>query len=103
MNRNIILIYGSPETHPSSLWSPAVVHERCQEPRSYVLETPNGRMLRRNGRHIQEAEPAKKAVRFGCESPNTQHVLRTAPNIEHNSQQSLTVSRTDNGSSMCSA
>ena len=28
-------------THPLSLWSPAMVYGRCQEPLSYVLETPN--------------------------------------------------------------
>ena len=57
------------QTHPSSLWSPEVVHEKCQEPRSYVPETPDGRMLC-NRRHIQEVEPAKKAMRSMCEHPN---------------------------------
>ena len=35
-------------TLTSSMWLPAVVREKCQEPRSYVVETQNGRVLRRN-------------------------------------------------------
>ena len=59
------------QTLPSSLWSPAVVREKCQEPRSYVVETQNGRVLRRNRRHIREVESEKKTVRCECDSPNT--------------------------------
>ena len=44
------------QTLPSSLWSPAVVREKCQEPRSYVVETQNGRVLRRNRQHTRGVE-----------------------------------------------
>ena len=35
------------------------------------LETRNGRVLRRNRRHIRAAEYEKKTVRCECDSPNT--------------------------------
>jgi len=38
----------------SHKWIPAVVHSRRSEPRSYNVETTNGRVLRRNRRHIRE-------------------------------------------------
>ena len=38
----------------SGLWMPATILERCSEPRSYVVGTPNGGRLRRNRRHITE-------------------------------------------------
>lgn len=37
----------------SSKWSPAVVTQRCVEPRSYAVQTPSGKSLRRNRRHLR--------------------------------------------------
>ena len=59
------------QTLPSSLWSPAVVREKCQEPRSYVVETQNGRVLQRNRCHIRGVESEKKTVRCECDSPKS--------------------------------
>ena len=38
----------------SSKWSPAVVTQRCVEPRSYIVQTSSGKTLRRNCKHLRE-------------------------------------------------
>ena len=35
-------------------WQPATIHSKSHEPRSYILETPNGNLIRRNRIHIRE-------------------------------------------------
>ena len=35
-------------------WSPAVVTQMCTEPRSYIIKTPSGQVLRRNRKHLRE-------------------------------------------------
>ena len=56
----------------TGLWTPAQVKRRCDEPRSYIVETPNGRELRRNRSHIRDVEPPQKRVTFavGDEIPH---------------------------------
>ena len=49
-------------------WRPAVVKEKCQEPRSYIVETPNGNRLRRNRNHLRDINPVKP-VHFAEENP----------------------------------
>ena len=57
----------------SGRWTPATVKEKCLEPRSYVVHTPNGSILRRNRVHIRDLEPAKKTVTFDLNpSPDPQ-------------------------------
>ena len=34
-------------------WSPAVVTQTCTEPRSYIIKTPSGQVLRRNRKHLR--------------------------------------------------
>lgn len=41
---------------PGSTWTPAKVVERLDRPRSYGLETTDGKRLERNRRHIQSRE-----------------------------------------------
>ena len=41
------------QQQPSSKWEEAVIQEKCREPRSYILETPAGRRLRRNRANIR--------------------------------------------------
>ena len=48
----------------SGRWIPAVVKDKCMEPRSYLVVTPNGKTLRRNRSHLRSLAPAKKKVRF---------------------------------------
>ena len=35
-------------------WSPAIIRQACAEPRSYIIGTPTGQVLRRNRRHLKE-------------------------------------------------
>lgn len=35
-------------------WCTGTIVEKCSEPRSYVVETPNGNRLRRNRNHLRE-------------------------------------------------
>lgn len=53
----------------SKRWSPATVVQKSAEPRSYVLSTPSGSILRRNRRHILDVDQPVKRVRF---EPETQ-------------------------------
>ena len=42
----------------SSNCSPAVVTQRCVEPRSYIVETSSGKSLRRNRKHLRKDKSA---------------------------------------------
>ncbi len=44
------------QTHQG--WEPAVVIRQRDEPRSYTVQTPAGRMLRRNRRHLRKIHPS---------------------------------------------
>ena len=35
-------------------WCPATITKKCEEPRSYIVQTPNGTNLRRNRSHLRE-------------------------------------------------
>jgi hypothetical protein len=35
-------------------WSPGFIVSKCEQPRSYMVETPNGHILRRNRNHLKE-------------------------------------------------
>ena len=37
-----------------SVWNPGTIKEVCPEPRSYLVQTPNGGILRRNRRFLKE-------------------------------------------------
>jgi hypothetical protein len=38
-------------------WKPGTIREKCPEPRSYIVETPNGGTYRRNRRFLKELGP----------------------------------------------
>lgn len=42
----------------TGLWNPAVIKEKCVEPRSYLLSTNNGNIYRRNRHQLRERNPA---------------------------------------------
>ena len=42
------------QDHLDGTWTVAKVIEKCDEPRSFVVETPNGSRIRRNRRHIRD-------------------------------------------------
>lgn len=48
----------------TGMWTPAQVKNHSDEPRSYIVVTPNGRELRRNRAHIRDIEPSRKRVTF---------------------------------------
>ena len=48
------------QDHRDGTWTVAKVIKKCDEPRSFVVETPNGSRIRRNRRHIRDIpEPSK--------------------------------------------
>ena len=50
---------------PNASWEPATVRECCPDERSYVIETPNGSVLRRNRRFLKEiSDNAAKKFSF---------------------------------------
>jgi hypothetical protein len=55
-------------------WDPATITKVCDEPRSYVVSTPNGSSLRRNRSHIREmpSNNTKKHITFADEQPGKQ-------------------------------
>ena len=69
----------------SHLWKPASVQEVCDEPRSYVVATPTGSVLRRNRRHIAEAPQPRRSVSGGEINPPSieQHRSSTVTQTVH--------------------
>ena len=41
----------------SKTWCPGTVQAKCKEPRSYIVDTPNGTQLRRNRSMLREMQP----------------------------------------------
>ena len=46
---------------PNSMWTTAMVAEKCEEPSSYLIEHPNGDLLRPNRSHLCDGTPLKAA------------------------------------------
>ena len=54
--------------HQKKTWCPGKIVSKCNEPRSYVVETPNVTRLRRNRAHLRELVASRaKTVRFSDE------------------------------------
>lgn len=52
-----------------STWHPAVVLQKCKEPRSYIVQTPNGNLIRRCRSHLRgpyntQMQQTVKGIRF---------------------------------------
>ena len=43
-------------------WTPGTIIEKCPEPLSYIVETPSGGKLRRNRKHLREANHVNQAT-----------------------------------------
>ena len=54
----------------SKTWCPGTVLEKCQEPRSYLVETPNGTRVRRNRSHLRDMTVQTRSVSFADEEVN---------------------------------
>ena len=57
------------QNHKTHTWEPAVVQEKLDVPRSYVVTTPTGGNLRRNRSQIREAH--SKRVKFDLDQDET--------------------------------
>ena len=65
-------------------WSPGEIVAKCTEPRSYIVQTPNGTRLRRTRSHLRElqaenilseaTEPTRRRVTFREDNPDEQQV-----------------------------
>ena len=77
--------------HQMNTWCPGKIVSKCDEPRSYVVESPNGTRLRRNRAHLRElvASPAK-TVRFSDEPARPMQIVQ-----QHVSDQPDTVDEAD--------
>merc|ERR1712150_25110 len=64
-------------------WAPAKVIDRCQEPRSYKVETPQGGILRRNRSHLRPSathdDNRRVTFEIDPEIPPTSHTPETVP------------------------
>ena len=54
----------------SKTWCPGTVLEKCQGPRSYLVETPNGTRVRRNRSHLRDMTVQTRSVSFADEEVN---------------------------------
>ena len=55
-------------------WKPATIRSRCEEPRSYIIQLPDGSTKRRNRVQIRAAETSKhKRVHFNDQTQTTSH------------------------------
>ena len=65
------------------LWTPARIVERCQEPRSYIVASPNGQTIRRNRAHLRELESADNNQQTADNNNATQETpIPNTPQIE---------------------
>ena len=56
------------QDQPSSRWKEATIKEKCREPRSYVVETPTGKTLRRNRVNIRSLPQRQRLQPENAES-----------------------------------
>lgn len=54
---------------PESVWSPARIKKKCIEPRSYIVETPDGSECRRNRQHLLKLPSPTKSSQVQLNEP----------------------------------
>ena len=66
-------------------WEPAIIKEKCSEPRSYIVELSNGSKVRRNRRFLKEISPNAssklcfdKSILHSNDTPVSQNVEQSA-------------------------
>ena len=72
----------------SKTWCPGTVLEKCQESRSYLVETPNGTRVRRIRSHLRDMTVQTRSVSFADEEVNAIIQIRT-PNILRHIQRTM--------------
>ena len=65
-------------------WKPATITSRCAEPRSYILQLPDGSSKRRNRVQIRAAETSShKQVHLNDHTTSLQNGLTNTNNVSH--------------------
>ena len=67
----------------STTWEQGKVIEKCNEPRSYVVSTPNGAHLRRNRLHLKPRDPTNQSQENTQNNPNPDRSIAENPNTEN--------------------
>ena len=70
----------------SKTWCPGTITRKCAEPRSYMVQTPNGNELRRNRSHLREMSANATPRRLQFADNNTPAAQHTAPSSYHETQ-----------------
>lgn len=78
------------QDQPSSKWKEAMIKEKSQEPRSYIVETPAGRTLRRNRINIRSL-PQRQILLPGNQEPLVADKTPTSVNTPVSNTASPTV------------
>ena len=66
---------------PSKTWFRGTVREKCAEPRSYVVETVGGSMLRRNRCQLREAATLMTAAPVSSSKDNSSDDITTTTSV----------------------
>ena len=85
----------------SKTWCPGTVLEKCQEPRSYLVETPNGTRVRRNRSHLRDMTVQTRSVSFTDEEVNdhpNSHTEHSPPHSTYNDTRFMQNESTPNAS-----
>ena len=70
-------------------WCPGTVVEKCQEPRSYIVETPNGTRVRRNRSHLRDMTVFRRSVTFADERSHDQALEPMASDVTHTTTENI--------------
>ena len=60
------------QNYHTGKWDTAKVSQKCNEPRSYLVDTPEGQTLRRNRVHIRESTEPVFSGRTNCTKPTAE-------------------------------
>ena len=71
-------------------WTPGTIKEKCNEPRSYVVEMSNGSVLRRNRRFLKELSPdACKKFNFSKNYVMDNQTCNAQPDVEYRADDNI--------------
>ena len=70
-------------------WCPGTVVEKCQEARSYIVETLNGTRVRRNRSHLRDMTVLRRSVSFADECSHDQALKPMASDVTHTTKENI--------------
>lgn len=72
-------------------WCPATSVKKCSEPRSYIVQTPNGNQIRRCRSHLRELFKPNTETDMENSSKETQPAgpKHLAETVKHNTEQEI--------------